>query len=282
MVLAREDEAGRWHELSVYAFWLRNPCALEGDPPYRPVGLEAGSDRFRRFGQELQALEWDLVENLNEFETAYRVLYRDPPMLALKKFAIVYHTDNFHVRVHKLLENVYGLLGLLVGVDPAERPDRREPPKRQRVSEALDPRKRKILQEFEGNGLVRHAVEARNRFVHLYREEPKTAKGFEWRWAVLGPESRIREFQGGPDEISEELRRITDASVADDYADAKVKELVRTLEVIQTLRDELYNVFLSDVTDLVLASSIEVQTRLRGLLEWARVWRELILGEHSG
>lgn len=149
MVLKRQEEAGRWYNLSVYAFWLRHPRALEGDPSYRPAGLEVESDRVRRLGQELHVLEWDLVEGLNEFELAYQDLYRN--YLALKKFAIVYHTDNFYIRVHKLLENAYGLLGLAVGLAP----EKRDPTRRQRVRETLDPHKQRVLREFEQNRWIR-------------------------------------------------------------------------------------------------------------------------------
>lgn len=221
-ILLREPEAHRWLEASLYAFWRRHQNALDAEDPYRPGGLEEEADRFRRFGQELQVLEWDLTECLNEFRTAYRLLYRDKKDLALKKFSIVYHTDNFYVRVHKLIEDIYALLGLTVGLDPKRKPRAGTLSRRQQVWQVLNqPGLGTIastLRGFENYRLVKRAVEARNMFVHLYREEPQ----HEWRWAMLAPVSRLQEFTEDPDEIEAELRRVSEPEHLDDYADQKL------------------------------------------------------------
>jgi len=73
----RQNEAQRWAEASVLAFWLAYPDALDLQPSYRPPGQEAAADRFGRFGLELHVLECDLAECLNELGQSYQTLNLD-------------------------------------------------------------------------------------------------------------------------------------------------------------------------------------------------------------
>ena len=237
--------------------------------------METEADGFRRLGQELHVLECDLAECLNEFKQAYQVLYRQAESLTLKKFSIVYHTDNFYVRAHKLIEDVYALLALAVGIDPKKRTGPGEPSRRKQVRQALDAQKRELLRGLERDRLIRGAVEARNMFVHLYRDEPRAGSDPEWRWAMLAPVSRLRDFEGDPNEMGAELRRIAEPPHLDDYADRKTRELLETLQTIKAFRDRLYGELLDDVAQVVSARSPETRQRFSGLLEWANFWRSL-------
>lgn len=96
---------------------------------------------FTRYGCELDVLEEDLADCIGEFRMACEHYYVDPSLLRLRKFAVVYHVDNFCVRVHKLIENVYGLLGLLVGLDPSRIPVPGESSFRKQVRDRLDERR---------------------------------------------------------------------------------------------------------------------------------------------
>src|SRR6266850_2325966 len=123
-VVLRQEEAGRWLDLSVNAFILRHFDAMAGTQlPVRdvlrglPDALRNELSGFIRIGQELCVLEWDLTECLNEFKTGYQLAEN----LTLKKFSVVYHTDNFNARVYKLIEDVEALLALLGGIDPERR-----------------------------------------------------------------------------------------------------------------------------------------------------------------
>jgi hypothetical protein len=151
-VVLRQEEAGRWLDLSVNAFLLRHPEVVAAT--WLPVR-----------GQELCVLEWDLTMCLNEFKTGYQ-LAED---LTLKKFSVVYHTDNFNARVYKLIEDVEALLALLGGVDLERRPGK--PPRRESVETSLKEDGRhsilKLIRRFRERDSIKGAVEARNQFDHL-------------------------------------------------------------------------------------------------------------------
>ena len=68
---------------------------------------------------------------------AYQTLYDAPEHVARKKFAVAYHTDNFYVRIHKLLENVYGVLALSVGLDLDAKPVPGTSSRREKLRNAL-------------------------------------------------------------------------------------------------------------------------------------------------
>lgn len=278
----RQDEAQRWAEASVLAFWIAFPEVLDAEPPYRPPGREASADRFQRFGLELHVLECDLAECLNEFEQSYQALYRGQTDLALKKFGILYHTDNFLVRVHKLVENVYALLALMVEVDPFGPPRTGEPPLRRGVADRLDERglgkMHRLLEGFQRDSAIRTATAARNLFVHLYRDDSKFEPD-EWRLEMLRPASRLRDYGGGEDEIDHELRRLVEPPHLDAYADRKLDELLGTLRRVQRFRDALYGLLLEAASRAVETRPPETVRRRRGIIEWARQWRELAGGE---
>lgn len=171
--------------------------------------------------------------------------YSNPDDLELKKFAVVYHVDNFNVRVHKLVENIYRLLGLMVDVDPTRRPAPGDPSLRESVRSGLRERKLqrivKLLGSFEGNRWVQEAVKARNLFVHQYREEH--------RWSRVFPRDRFREPE---DPMTRAIRRIDQATDLDRYAARKIADLSKTLEAVRAFRDELFQIFQENV----LASEI--------------------------
>jgi len=60
-VVRRQDEACRWLQMSEYGFWLCHRDGLEARTPFRPEGFLKEWERFRRIGQELWVLEWDLA-----------------------------------------------------------------------------------------------------------------------------------------------------------------------------------------------------------------------------
>src|SRR5438128_9725047 len=127
-------EVETWHGMSFYAFLLRWSEAFKTDVSMWSQGLKSKRDSFIRFGVELDVLELDLKLTVDELRTAYQVLYEAPEHLARKKFAVVYHTDNFYVRTHKLLENV---LALSVGLDLDAKPTPGMPSRRENLRNAL-------------------------------------------------------------------------------------------------------------------------------------------------
>lgn len=232
-LLMKEQAAERWRLLSVF-------CLIIYGKTLSPIEVpRERTDRFVRIGQELEILEHDLTECINEFTMAFRVYYSELQDLELKKFAVVYHADNFFVRVHKLVENTYGLLSLMVGLDPARRRRRNEPSLRDDLRGKMrDPR---LIQQnlgpilvavtvFENSSAIRRSSKARNLFVHLFREEPK--------WPMLSPERR---FQEPEDPLARDIRAIEQAPQLDEYANEKRQEFVETLEAIRRFRDELFD-----------------------------------------
>jgi hypothetical protein len=169
-----DPEADRWYFIAVFGFWLRHREALEAMSPNVPEGLVAEQESFRRLGWELTVLESDLANCIHELYTAFESLYADPHVLFRKKFAVVYHIDNFYVRGHKLMDNTYKLAAQVAGLNWESRPEDRAT--RREVRTALDRRRldsiSRCLRTFEENEWIRQAVKARNSFVHLYRDEP--------------------------------------------------------------------------------------------------------------
>ena len=239
-----DPDAGGWIGLSLFAFWLRHP-EVDGYavPATIPEHLQGAFHIFTRYGCELEILEEDLTDCIGEFRMACEHYYVEPSLLRLKKFAVVYHVDNFYVRVHKLIENAYGLLGLLVGLDPGRVPVPGESSFKKQVRDRLDERRLKpiigVLDSFGKNELIRKAVKGRNLFVHQFREEHE--------WPMLGPEDRIREpleqeVLKEEDPLAWEVRRMEQASDLDRYAAGMADELSQTLEQIRVLRQELFRV----------------------------------------
>src|SRR5882724_1882551 len=95
-----------WQEVSAYAFLVRWREAFKTQAFMWPQQLKERREFFIRLGVELDVLELDLGLTIDELGMSYQLHYGEPEALARKKFAVVYHTDNFYVRIHKLLENV--------------------------------------------------------------------------------------------------------------------------------------------------------------------------------
>jgi hypothetical protein len=277
-IIRLQEEANRWQAVAEFAFFLRHPELLS--MPFSAAVSRSEFHRFRRFGQELHILEWDLTQCLNEFKQSYEVLYR-AEHLALKKFSIVYHADNFNVRVHKVNESVEALLALLGGIDPKRRSRRGEPSRRELVEDALKRDGRgaalKLIRRFRERPPITRAIEARNVFVHIYRDEPEC----DWRGAMLTPADRIRHLQRADDPFERGLRRIVDTPHVDAYADTQADELLAALEDVRQLRDDLYGVLLGDLSALVATRPEEARQHFRWVLEWNEVWREILSGLRS-
>lgn len=276
-VVLRQDEAGRWRDLSVNGFLLRYLDAVAANQlPVRealgqlPEALGRELTEFIRIGQELYVLEWDLTECLNEFKAGYQLAQN----LTLKKFSVVYHTDNFNARVYKLIEDVDALLALLGGIDPERRPGKGEPSRRESMEKSLREDGRdsilKLVRRFRERGSIKRAGEARNRFVHLYRgDEP------DWRWGLFVPATRIREHETASDRFAVELRRMVDPPHVDDYADARADRLLEALREVQQFRDDLYGALLDDLAMRVAGQSEETRLRFQWVLDLHEFWREL-------
>lgn len=243
-ILRPDPESPNWLAISLFAFRLRHPDAVVAKAPTPPTDLAEAMRRFTRYGYELAVLEDDLADCINELGMACDYYYADH--LELKKFAVVYHVDNFYVRVSKLIENTYRLLALVAGLDHDRQPQPRESPFKTQVKNGLNERG---LQEITGtvrtlerNKWVRQALDARNLFVHRYREEPG--------WPMLGPEARLQGAEEDEDAMAAEVRQIDQATDLDRYAKRKSDDLSQTLTVIRLFREELYRIFLTRVSKL--------------------------------
>jgi hypothetical protein len=252
-IVPPDPEADQWYRLAQFGFWLRHPKALATMPQNLP-DLAGEMESFRRLGWELALLESDLAYCVHELYTAFEALYADPHVLFRKKFAVVYHIDNFYVRVHKLMDNTYQLAAKVAGFNWESR--REDRPTRRQVKDGLNLRKldsiSRLLETFEENKWIKQAVEARNLFVHLYRDEPT--------WPMLSAMDRFYESVGGnEDPEAEQIRQIQQSPDLDRYADKKAKELQRTLSVIGKFRVQLYDAFVENLVQLASTMSTEVQ-----------------------
>lgn len=243
--LRSDPDASNWLVISLLGFWLRYPEAIGSGTATLPERLEQAVHRFTRYGYELAILEDDLDDCIDEFRMAFDSCYAGTTLLRLKKFAVVYHVDNFYVRVHKLIENAYRLLGQPADIDPGLRPAPGETSFRKQVRDGLAERRfysiTKALRTFEGNEWIKKAVDARNLFVHQYREERE--------WPMLGPEGRLTEPGEDEDTLASEVRHIDQATDVDRYAARKVDELSQTLELIRIFREQVFYVVLEKLEE---------------------------------
>jgi len=267
--LVRLDaEAFRWQELAQYAFWLRYPAALDSVRPGQPPGMEEAAATFRRYGEELNVLEHDLTECLNEFKQSYQVLYREPSAIAKKKFSIVYHVDNFLIRVHKFRENLYRLLALAVGLDHSGRPRLADSLREERVANALERRRftsiATCVQAFDRDPHIAAAIAARNLFVHQFREDPGRPE--------LEAASRINDFE---DPIARQVSALTDLPAIDRYADRKADDLLRILDAIRDFRNTLYEAIKHEFVALVSQRSPETRRRFQPFVDAWNAERDL-------
>jgi hypothetical protein len=122
----------------------------------------------------------------------------------------VYHTDNFNMRVHKLMEGVEALLEMIGGRDPRRRPPKGEPSRRNFIEALLKGCDLgsilQLLRRFRENRLIKAAIEVRSRFVHSYRDEPD-----ERRWKMLDPAAKLRDYSDNDDLLAKELKRLGQA-----------------------------------------------------------------------
>ena len=259
-VVGLDTGAERWLLIARDAFWLSSPHVLDSDHPAEPPGMEEIAARFRRCGAQLNVLEHDLTECLNEFKQAYEVLYRPSRAIAQKKFSIVYHTDNFLVRVHKFRESVYRLLALTVGLDHSAKPKGSDSTREVQVANALERRRlpsiAKCVLQFDNNRWITPAIKERNLFVHQFREDAKRPE--------LDAESRVRDFE---DPVAAEVSAMTDLPAIDHYADRKADDLLRILEAIREFRDSLYEAIEDEVVVIVAKRSPETRRRLQPFVD---------------
>lgn len=253
-VVRLDTDAERWRDIALDAFWLHSPLALDSDHPAEPPGMEKIAARFRKYGAELNVLEHDLTECLNEFKLAYEVLHREPGAIAQRKFSIVYHTDNFLVRVHKFRENVHRLLAL-------PKPKRSDPSRGEQVTNAFESIRKCVLQ-FHHDQRITVAIKERNLFVHQFREDPKRPE--------LGAPSRARDFE---DRIAAQVSAMTDLPAIDHYADRKADELVRILEAIREFRNALYETIENEIVAIIAKRSPETRRRFQPFVDlWNFRW----------
>ena len=224
-----------WETLSRIAwlsFLLRFPAELAGFPKPSPT-RKAGRDRFLRYGWELEATERDLSECVNELDLSVTLHQGN---LILKKFAVVYHTDNFNVRVHKVSENAHLLVALAVGLEPAGPRAARDIPLREQIRRALAKRRipgfLEAVTEFDNNNVVKGAIDARHAFVHRYRDEPTRGLGARERYRWL-PEPK-------DDPLAEAVRLLNETSL-DLYATRQVEHLAAAIEPIRGFRRRLFD-----------------------------------------
>ncbi len=259
-IVLPDPEADRWVDVAFFGFCLRHPEALKVMPQNVPDSLAGEEESFGRLGWELAVLESDLAYCVHELYTGFEALYADPDVLFRKKFAVVYHIDNFYVRVHKLMDNIYQLDAKVAGFNWESR--REDRPNRRQVKAALNRRRldsiSRLLETFEENKWIRQAVEARNLFVHLYRDEP--------RWPMLSARDRFYESVGGhEDPEAEWIRQNRESPVLDRYAQQKAEDLLRTLSVIREFREQLHDAFVEGLVQLASTMSTEVQEFVRSI-----------------
>jgi hypothetical protein len=270
-VVLRQPEAHRWEDVSFYAFLLGHlPAVAEAQWPLRNL-LAMKLAEFGRVGEELSILAWDLAATLNEFKAGYQLAGN----LNLKKFSIVYHADNFNMRVHKLMEDVNALFEMIGGRDPRRRPPKGEPSRQDFVEALLKGRDLgsilQLLRRFRENRLIKAAIADRNRFVHSYRDEPD----HEWRWKMLVPAARLRDYDKTTDQLAHELKRLAEPALVDDYADEKADVLRKTLGDIQGFRDEFYRNVLAELAARISKQTAAVQERFRWVVQVDESWRLL-------
>jgi hypothetical protein len=153
---------------------------------------------------ELDAIHEDLDFLLYEMDMAVRFLHAE--LLDDKRMALVYHSDNFYLRIHAYWEKVFALVNhcLELGFLDADHN------LRGKVFAALSqPRLRQVSEILNGlqrDPMISKAIRRRHRLVHAIAER---------EWTVISPEQRADEhFRGrrAVDEIErmgnvEELHR---------------------------------------------------------------------------
>lgn len=250
-VFPGEPEVRSWFLISVAGFWVRHPVvgAVSGSVPEE---LQPAFRLFTGYGSELGVVEHHLRHCVNELKIASGYGLEDHER---KKFAIVYHVDNFYVRVHKLKENVYRLLAKVVALDHERRPDPGERFEKQ-VKDCLNERGlepiARAVRALENNKNVRRAFGARTLFVHQFREEPE--------WPMLGAKALLWQVGKEGDPFwwltNQPVREEGDL---DRYAKGKVEELSDTLAAIRHFRDELLSILFDKLRGLLSAGAADTE-----------------------
>ncbi len=218
-----EEEVVTWRTVAVAYYCLRNP-GFADLPKIDPRDYTP----FLRWGQELDILEHDLTECANEFILSSRSFYREASELNVRRFVVLYHVDNFNVRLHKLVDNLYRLVSLTEeGADLPAYPV---------LSEV-----RRRLTEFKQAMPVRSALDDRKRFVHEYRELP-AGKG----WDLFAPAVRLESISD-PDE--EMTRHAMDTGPIDEFARRKISEFREMLDLVCGLRNSCFDCLASAVVE---------------------------------
>ena len=189
-------------------------------------------------------------------------------LIAQKKFSIVYHTDNFLVRVHKFRENVYRLLALALGLDHSVTPKKFDSPREEQVVRACERRRlhsiARCITDFDHNPAVIAAIRERHLFVHQFREDLKRPE--------LGAQNRARDFE---DPVAAEVSALTDVPAIDRHADRRADELFRVLNAVRDFRNTLYDAIEDEIVAMIAKRSPETRRRLQSFVDFRKALREL-------
>ncbi len=215
------EELLRWRDVSLCLFFLSHLNLSQ--TALREV-FESNRENilgFLRWGLELDILEYDLIQCVNEFILSSRHFYREKGELDIRKFVVLYHVDNFNVRVGKLVDNVRKLIAL--------------PEELGCISSSQLGLVRRVFSEFTSRRPIHTALQDRNQFVHNYREFPMGKE-----WPLFAPNVRLDETLGADDPDGEAVRWLTDGTAIDTFAMGKVEQLRGALGEIFQLRYSLF------------------------------------------
>ena len=250
-----QDELVRWDDVALCCFYLCHPDMLGISFKEVREGHREELKGFLRWGNELDILEYDLTQCVNEFILSSRHMYREQGELNVRKFVILYHVDNFNVRVHKLVDNIQKLVALTEEGPGA-------------ISSARLGPVRRVLNEFKMRIVIHAALQARCQFVHDYREQPAGKD-----WGLFAPEARLSEIFGADDPDTEAIRLQTDGTAIDRFANDRIEQLKRAMEEIRGLRYSL----LRPLAAMALESASHAPASLDNpILNWLRMRLELL------
>lgn len=156
-----------------------------------------------RYCEELDCLHEDLDFILFELDGSVRFFYQDK--LDLKRLALIYHADNFYLRVHAYREKAFKLINHYLGLKIHD--ENQDSKFNEIVLAEVHRRGHKEVEELLRNlcreGLFREAFRRRNHFVHRLAERD---------WPMLAAGRRISDHAVSPSEV-EEIDRVTNLDV---------------------------------------------------------------------